>query len=41
MERTRRTKGAVVEALPEEALRTRRFPGSRFAEPTGIAVLGR
>ena len=28
--RTRRTKGAVVEALAEEALRTRRFPGIAF-----------
>ena len=28
--RTRRTKGAVVEALTEEALRTRRFPGIAF-----------
>jgi coenzyme F420-reducing hydrogenase beta subunit len=28
--RTRRTKGAVVEALAEEALRTRRFPGVAF-----------
>ncbi len=28
--RTRRTKGAVVEALAEEALRTRRFPGLAF-----------
>ena len=28
--RTRRTKGAVVEALTEEALRTRRFPGITF-----------
>jgi coenzyme F420-reducing hydrogenase beta subunit len=28
--RTRRTKGAVVEALTEEALRTRRFPGIVF-----------
>jgi uncharacterized protein (DUF433 family) len=29
-QRTRRTKGAVVEALAEEALRTRRFPGIAF-----------
>lgn len=29
-ERTRRSKGAVVEALAEEALRTRRFPGIAF-----------
>ncbi|MGH2804541.1 MAG: hypothetical protein ACRDL4_16075 [Thermoleophilaceae bacterium] len=28
--RTRRSKGAVVEALAEEALRTRRFPGIAF-----------
>ncbi|MBV9838323.1 MAG: hypothetical protein JO156_09390 [Solirubrobacterales bacterium] len=28
--RTRRTKGAVVEGLAEEALRTRRFPGIAF-----------
>jgi uncharacterized protein (DUF433 family) len=28
--RTRRTKGAVVEALTEEGLRTRRFPGIAF-----------
>ena len=28
--RTRGTKGAVVEALAEEALRTRRFPGIAF-----------
>lgn len=28
--RTRRTKGAVVEALAVEALRTRRFPGIAF-----------
>jgi uncharacterized protein (DUF433 family) len=28
--RTRRSKGAVVEALTEEALRTRRFPGIAF-----------
>ncbi|MGH2872207.1 MAG: hypothetical protein ACRDL5_07055 [Solirubrobacteraceae bacterium] len=28
--RSRRTKGAVVEALAEEALRTRRFPGIAF-----------
>ena len=28
--RTRRTKGAVVEALAEEALRARRFPGIAF-----------
>jgi uncharacterized protein (DUF433 family) len=28
--RTRRTKGAIVEALAEEALRTRRFPGIAF-----------
>ena len=28
--RTRRAKGAVVEALAEEALRTRRFPGIAF-----------
>jgi uncharacterized protein (DUF433 family) len=28
--RTRRTKGAVVEALAEEALQTRRFPGIAF-----------
>lgn len=28
--RTRRTKGAVVESLAEEALRTRRFPGIAF-----------
>ncbi len=28
--RTRRTKGAVVEALAEEALRARRFPGLAF-----------
>lgn len=28
--RTRRPKGAVVEALAEEALRTRRFPGLAF-----------
>jgi uncharacterized protein (DUF433 family) len=28
--RTRRTKGAVVEALAEEALRTRRLPGIAF-----------
>jgi uncharacterized protein (DUF433 family) len=28
--RTLRTKGAVVEALAEEALRTRRFPGLAF-----------
>jgi hypothetical protein len=28
--RTRRTKGAVVESLAEEALRTRRFPGISF-----------
>ena len=28
--RTRRTKGAVVEALADEALRTRRFPGIAF-----------
>ena len=28
--RTLRTKGAVVEALAEEALRTRRFPGIAF-----------
>jgi uncharacterized protein (DUF433 family) len=29
-ERTRRSKSAVVEALTEEALRTRRFPGIAF-----------
>lgn len=28
--RTRRSKGAVVESLAEEALRTRRFPGITF-----------
>lgn len=28
--RTRRSKGAVVEGLAEEALRTRRFPGIAF-----------
>jgi len=28
--RTRRSKGAVVESLAEEALRTRRFPGIAF-----------
>jgi hypothetical protein len=28
--RTRRSKGAIVEALTEEALRTRRFPGIAF-----------
>lgn len=28
--RTKRSKGAVVEALAEEALRTRRFPGIAF-----------
>lgn len=28
--RTRRSKGAVVESLAEEALRTRRFPGLAF-----------
>jgi hypothetical protein len=28
--RTRRSKGAVVEALTEEAVRTRRFPGIAF-----------
>lgn len=28
--RTRRSKGAVIEALAEEALRTRRFPGIAF-----------
>lgn len=28
--RTRRSKGAVVEALTEEAVRTRRFPGMAF-----------
>jgi uncharacterized protein (DUF433 family) len=28
--RTRRTKGAVVEGLAEEGLRTRRFPGIAF-----------
>lgn len=28
--RTRRSKGAVVESLAEEALRTRRFPGVAF-----------
>ena len=28
--RTRRSKGAVVEALADEALRTRRFPGIAF-----------
>lgn len=28
--RTRRTKGAVVQALAEEALRSRRFPGIAF-----------
>lgn len=28
--RTRRSKGAVVEALADEALRTRRFPGVAF-----------
>jgi uncharacterized protein (DUF433 family) len=29
-QRTRRSKGAVVESLTEEALRTRRFPGIAF-----------
>jgi hypothetical protein len=38
--RTRRTKGAVVEGLAEEALRARRFPGSRSAAATGTAVPG-
>ncbi|TMK39810.1 MAG: DUF433 domain-containing protein [Actinobacteria bacterium] len=31
-ERTRRSKGAVVESLAEEAMRMRRFPGIAFRE---------
>lgn len=38
--RTRRTKGAVVEALAEEALAPVAFPGSRSAAATGTAVPG-
>ena len=38
--RTRRSKGAVVEALAEEALRARLFAGSPSAAPTGIAGRG-
>jgi uncharacterized protein (DUF433 family) len=33
--RTRRSKGAIVEALAEEGIRMRRFPGIAFGGPDG------
>jgi predicted transcriptional regulator len=38
--RTGRSRSAVLEALAGEALRTRQFPGSRFAALTGSDVRG-
>ncbi len=39
-QRTHRSKGAVIEGLAEEALRTRMFPGIAFRGWTGSGALG-